>query len=96
MVWKSLLVITLSIISVLAQAPQQRPFMPPEESHGQVWSLCGDSSSHLLRSYKGGVSVIPEYPKVGEDIQVMVNGYLGKIYVSILHGKSCMLGIAEF
>lgn len=56
----------------------QRPFMAPEEAHGQVWSLCGDSSSHLLRSYKGGVSVIPEYPKVGEDIQVMVKGYLGK------------------
>ncbi|KAI9279238.1 hypothetical protein BC943DRAFT_284225 [Umbelopsis sp. AD052] len=50
--------------------------MLPEEAHGQVWSLCGDSSSHLLRSYKGGVSVIPEYPKVGEDIQVIVKGYL--------------------
>lgn len=78
MLWKSLTVITLSLITAIAGAPQQRPFMPPEEAHGQVWSLCGNSSSHLLRSYKGGVSVIPEYPKVGEDIQVMVNGYLGK------------------
>lgn len=78
MLWKSLLALSLSITAVLAEAPQQRPFMAPEEAHGQVWSLCGDSASHLLRSYKGGVSVIPEYPKVGEDIQVIVNGYLGK------------------
>lgn len=77
MLWKSLTVIALSLITSIAGAPQQRPFMPPEEAHGQVWSLCGDSSSHLLRSYKGGVSVIPEYPKVGEDIQVIVKGYLG-------------------
>jgi hypothetical protein len=81
MLWKSLSVITISLITAIAGAPQQRPFMPPEEAHGQVWSLCGDSSSHLLRSYKGGVSVIPEYPKVGEDIQVIVNGYLGKKHV---------------
>ncbi|CAO3688758.1 unnamed protein product [Umbelopsis ramanniana] len=92
MLWKSLTLITLSLITAIAGAPQQRPFMPPEEAHGQVWSLCGDWSSHLLRSYKGGVSVIPEYPKVGEDIQVMVNGYLvltlNAIHNSDVHGGS--------
>ncbi|KAG2172862.1 hypothetical protein INT43_000212 [Umbelopsis isabellina] len=76
MLWKLIVAVAIPISSALAEVQLQKPFMAPEEAHGQVWSLCGDSSSHLLRSYKGGVSVIPEYPKVGEEIQVMVNGYL--------------------
>ncbi|CAM0140669.1 hypothetical protein VKS41_007922 [Umbelopsis sp. WA50703] len=76
MLWKLIVALAIPISSALAEVQLQQPFMAPEEAHGQVWSLCGDSSSHLLRSYKGGVSVIPEYPKVGEDIQVIVNGYL--------------------
>lgn len=78
MLWKLLIALAIPFSAALAEVQQQKPFMAPEEAHGQVWSLCGDTSSHLLRSYKSGVSVIPEYPKVGEEIQVMVNGYLGE------------------
>ncbi|KAI9327808.1 hypothetical protein BD770DRAFT_334349 [Pilaira anomala] len=49
--------------------------MAPDE-HGDIWSLCGNPSTHLLIGYQGGVSITPESPKVGSDIHVQVKGNL--------------------
>ncbi|RUS15826.1 hypothetical protein BC938DRAFT_476815 [Jimgerdemannia flammicorona] len=66
----------LAFCTLLAAAPvDQRPFQSPD-AHGDLWSLCGDPSTHLLKAYEGGVSIFPARPKVGEDIEVVVSGNL--------------------
>ncbi|CAO3686797.1 unnamed protein product [Rhizopus stolonifer] len=66
------------IIAPLTSAfAAQKPFMAPDE-HGDIWSLCGDPSSHLLIGYKDGVSISPEAPKTDSDIHVKVQGTLSK------------------
>ncbi|ORX57986.1 hypothetical protein DM01DRAFT_329434 [Hesseltinella vesiculosa] len=44
--------------------------------HGDIWSLCGDPTQHLLQGYKDGVSISPDMPRTGEAIDVQVNGRL--------------------
>ncbi|KAI8980812.1 hypothetical protein BDB01DRAFT_795689 [Pilobolus umbonatus] len=62
-------------ICLVTALPQQNVFMKPDD-HGDIWSLCGDSTQHLLRGYKEGVSISPAMPKTGEDIRVKVEGSL--------------------
>ncbi|ORY99982.1 hypothetical protein BCR43DRAFT_484666 [Syncephalastrum racemosum] len=54
---------------------QQQAFMAPDQ-HGEIWSLCGDPSSHTLRAYEDGVSISPAIPQTGQDINVKINGNL--------------------
>jgi hypothetical protein len=54
---------------------QQQVFMSPDR-HGEIWSLCGDPSTHTLRAYEDGVSISPTVPQTGQDINVKINGNL--------------------
>lgn len=67
----------LSLFVSIEALPAQKSFMAPDE-HGDIWSLCGNPSTHLLIGYQGGVSITPESPKVGSDIHVQVKGNLCK------------------
>jgi hypothetical protein len=63
------------LISQALPTQQQQVFMSPTD-HGDIWSLCENPSNHLLIGYKGGVSISPEIPRVGNDIHVQVKGNL--------------------
>lgn len=75
----------LLLISLVAMATtviahpiqQQQPFMSPER-HGEIWSLCDDPSSHLLKAYEDGVYISPATPHAGQDINVRIDGNLCK------------------
>ncbi|KAI8987840.1 hypothetical protein BDF20DRAFT_852496 [Mycotypha africana] len=56
---------------------QQRAFMAPD-SHGDIWSLCDNPSTHQLIGYEDGVYIFPEQPQTGENINVRVKGNLMK------------------
>lgn len=78
----------LHFISLVAMAtvvighPIQQPFMSPER-HGEIWSLCDDPSSHLLRAYEDGVYISPATPHAGQDINVRINGNLCKCIMNV-------------
>ncbi|KAI8391776.1 uncharacterized protein BYT42DRAFT_592116 [Radiomyces spectabilis] len=45
-------------------------------THGDIWSLCDNPATHLLRGYEGGVYIHPEAPRTNDDINVKINGML--------------------
>ncbi|KAJ8653779.1 hypothetical protein O0I10_010578 [Lichtheimia ornata] len=65
----------VAMATVVIGHPIQQPFMSPER-HGEIWSLCDDPSSHLLRAYEDGVYISPATPHAGQDINVRINGNL--------------------
>ncbi len=71
----SIVVAFTLLIAVLA-APLQQPFGQASES--QLWSLCDDPSTHLLKAYEDGVFISPGGPRVGKDLDVVIKGVLGK------------------
>ena len=75
--------LTLGATCMLASAQpiqQQHAFMSPEE-RGDIWSLCDNPSSHILKGYENGVYISPAVPHTGEDINVKINGNLCKVYL---------------
>ena len=75
-----LLLLGLLATSVAADLVSQKPIEGGSKNTGEgtLWTLCGDPSTHLLKAYDGGVSITPLQPRVGEDLNIKVNGFLGK------------------
>ncbi|CAG8549767.1 4234_t:CDS:2 [Paraglomus occultum] len=86
-----LLLLGLLATIVTADLSSQKPIVGSSKNTGEgtLWTLCGDPSTHLLKAYDGGVSITPLQPKVGEDLNIKVNGLLasdvpsGKIKLSL-------------
>ncbi|KAI8069914.1 hypothetical protein BC940DRAFT_296463 [Gongronella butleri] len=68
-------ILLLSSVAIIHGVPIQQPFMAPED-HGDIWALCSNPSTHLLRGYQQGVSISPDMPRTGEPIDVQVKGHL--------------------
>ncbi|KAL1935815.1 hypothetical protein VTP01DRAFT_4955 [Rhizomucor pusillus] len=66
---------TILAFALAGAHPVQQSFMAPEK-HGDIWSLCDDPSTHLLRAYEDGVYISLATPRTGEDINVRINGHL--------------------
>lgn len=74
---------TILAFALTGAHPVQQSFMATEK-HGDIWSLCDDPSTHLLRAYEDGVYISPATPRTGEDINVRINGHLCKLDTFIL------------
>jgi len=76
-------ILVLALMSFAVSTPShlffnledQSPIGPPGQE-GRLWSLCGDPLSHLLKAYEGGVSISPSQPRVGEELEVTIRGFL--------------------